>query len=1756
MVGGGVVVEWGAETSAQLAGHPVIVWMSRPFNVAVATAWGPAWLRPPRAKTHRRSHVPCSRVWWARSAPRHRMFGPAFSSDNAGDGHTSCSEAERKLLDVLTSHGLHLSTILQALLAVTLQEGGGAAAPQVRKADFAGAVRSSSSLVTPPPSPNGTHSPQGPTTVLFNAEAARVHVREKDAARRQSRLRFEEWKKLKVDGQAFDAAVRWLHIKWVGGQVKEFFAKWIWLSRQVTVLDEARYTEVMHLLRLARREPLRPNTPMAPRKEPTPQPHPRPSPPPPLPAALYPSNVVARDEESGAGEGRGAELSPIAGGGSEEAPCPPKPAKSTGERQEREPQAEPSTGAGVMRRLQKDRAERRSAQQANELATALEVTIGVKKSKKNLRKKEARRRKEELDLDRMKAERESAKANTSSQVQEGTEGEVQVKEEASPLPAGGAGMGTEEGEGGEGGVRGNKGEQKGDRGERGEGGEGVARVVASCAEEVTEETIEVEIANVLQDYEMYLLDSEPFRAAKLHAATMIKERSPPVSQEGTNWTGSAVRAQEDGPPPAEVVTSGVFEEGAAPLVPADDARRVGVSCVEKVGDGEVAVSLCCSSTLCDAVKVICGRLETPFSDRKAVLFRVDAEGWSEEVTEDESLFSSQQSFVSIAMLRDGDRVEVRRSSALDEVQKKLCGFSSIGAKFRLSHMAQQDKFNESLQTKLACLSTSYAGYRKIRGDGNCYFRAVVFGLLEQLICRGNREGFQLIIDCFRSFEPGNGKFKARHYNLLRYLGHAAEGSKWNTVAELEADLLSEATHLDEAVVRASRWLAGKYLLEHGDELRNGLSISDACTLTLGVDSLQAFCDRAVWAMGECAEGAFVDLGVLPSALGCDSHIAFLSRESNVELTVLDARAEGVHGARFEPIHLLLRPGHFDLLYARSSKLEEGMEGKGGEAAMDTPSQAHAEAEWEVQVGEEANLLVARRRLEEARTKLFVLQKVRTESAARPEQCSPGERYRRKLEECSFFTAEYDVKTALFLVRTEEDDLAERREAAAAEEIAAAGRLQAVQTRCVRGSGEGGTVDTAERRVVVEVAVWSEGGEDGVGSAVAGARKRLLHATQHFDDSAVSKVEVEQAKADSKGALQQLQPVREADKQEYADGTGGPGGAADQRDIACKGATSTTSSLPTNSGALVDTTSFSSTLGRHSTSIPCQGGDDTGTARLFALALGDRFLTNTNIVEVLGSIGANTAVPEQRVSKAKEASEGGGGCTGPLNEVGRDGGEVGMDEGTKDDPLLGGRRMEGEGAAGGGGGGDSADEESEGSSEVDLDGPFRNGVCVRLCGGGKGKTSWWGVEMVAPSGPVNVGYGGCPSNLNTKPEEEALHIELMGFIKAMELLLVHKIPEEAEDDYRLELCFTKVEMAISKKTFDVIARGSNLDRRKGRRGKANSFALSCGWIGWAATLLFDADMMWGSALQFVFVPPQQAGGTGEEAQERLCKTRSSLGRGGENAEDAALFLRTFREGFWPLDDAEVYVQNHVYLCDLWERNPMFYERVHLPSKHELNCTAFHGEGGDMWEGTSSRWTITSNDLFEWARDDLDNPILEDRKVAKLCLEACREFDKATLRLLEAALAVAAAPLGSFTRKDAVGRLHEAEDFQVDLRDRVGRARLACWGSTLDERCERGKLWDEDTGRVWGEIVGEDIAPRRSKGWDWSSWEKAARLKLEESWESSSGTSGQDEGSYEEEGEDLDFSPKEGGGEEGEEEADFFSSAGGGGGGGVEDEEGAY
>jgi len=289
-----------------------------------------------------------------------------------------------------------------------------------------------------------------------------------------------------------------------------------------------------------------------------------------------------------------------------------------------------------------------------------------------------------------------------------------------------------------------------------------------------------------------------------------------------------------------------------------------------------------------------------------VIYRVDANGWEVELCDlraDESSASAMSGGVSIMIsisdLNNGDYLILRMRT-----------HHIIGARSHLEILGVlEPKFFDALQS----ICTAYAGFRKIGGDGNCYYRAVAFGLLEQLVLDGAHENFILIRNILASVSYAVDSEDAEyHTELLQLLSEAAAGRAWLNTEQLQASFLAPTSNIDAALVRACRNLLGNYLVTSEDELYNDLPLK-VCILSVNEDvqDMSAYCDKYVRRMGEDAEGAFLELGLLPSLLrmGCVIHNLDLSAQKEIECPY-----QPIQGDCLGMVHILLRPGHYDLLY--------------------------------------------------------------------------------------------------------------------------------------------------------------------------------------------------------------------------------------------------------------------------------------------------------------------------------------------------------------------------------------------------------------------------------------------------------------------------------------------------------------------------------------------------------------------------------------------------------------------------------------------------------------------------------------------------------------------------------------------------------------------------------------------------------------------------------------------------------------------------
>ena len=239
-------------------------------------------------------------------SPSRRMFGPEYSSDNAGDG--PLTSEEQAILAALKDSAPGLYEAFMAFLK-EWTPAGGASSAQVTPPQSPGSYAGAAQQASPPPAPQARGGKSEPVP-----QAAGQLPSPRELARR-----FAVWRGYRCTLQGLRMVMNYLDLEWTGGQ-QSLFRQWQLLSREATRTSVEAFGCVVQLLNQTReRGSMGGKTSQPPRT------------PPPPPPTSHPNSDEAAWEEEGVrtGKGGGGEESPIAGGGAGEAPSPPEESYSS-----------------------------------------------------------------------------------------------------------------------------------------------------------------------------------------------------------------------------------------------------------------------------------------------------------------------------------------------------------------------------------------------------------------------------------------------------------------------------------------------------------------------------------------------------------------------------------------------------------------------------------------------------------------------------------------------------------------------------------------------------------------------------------------------------------------------------------------------------------------------------------------------------------------------------------------------------------------------------------------------------------------------------------------------------------------------------------------------------------------------------------------------------------------------------------------------------------------------------------------------------------------------------------------------------------------------------------------------------------------------------------------------------------------------------------------------------------------------------------
>lgn len=216
--------------------------------------------------------------------------------------------------------------------------------------------------------------------------------------------------------------------------------------------------------------------------------------------------------------------------------------------------------------------------------------------------------------------------------------------------------------------------------------------------------------------------------------------------------------------------------------------------------------------------------------------------------------------------------------------------------------------------KVAALSPRYSAFRRTRGDGNCFYRALWFGLAEALVARGEAPARNAVVTRLRQSRSKliaagiqDLVFEDALDLLADMLNAIAVTGDPLTLAALEGNARDDVP--SNMIVMFLRLLTSAEMKTRADFFAPFV-LDDEPTVA-------AFCARRVEPMGEEADHAHAV--ALADALGVAARVVYLDLSPGETANVIDFDPAGgvvgaATGAAPPRVTLLYRPGHYDIVY--------------------------------------------------------------------------------------------------------------------------------------------------------------------------------------------------------------------------------------------------------------------------------------------------------------------------------------------------------------------------------------------------------------------------------------------------------------------------------------------------------------------------------------------------------------------------------------------------------------------------------------------------------------------------------------------------------------------------------------------------------------------------------------------------------------------------------------------------------------------------
>jgi ubiquitin thioesterase protein OTUB1 len=236
----------------------------------------------------------------------------------------------------------------------------------------------------------------------------------------------------------------------------------------------------------------------------------------------------------------------------------------------------------------------------------------------------------------------------------------------------------------------------------------------------------------------------------------------------------------------------------------------------------------------------------------------------------------------------------------------------VGPLLSLEELDRDFQGNSRVLAKVAELKADYDGFRRVRGDGSCFYRGYLYRILE--LCMDDH-GEQSKASIFEQFIN-------KQLEIFESCGHASYIVE--DFVDTVRDLLTYCRSSESTIVglldRLSVPGVNDYLMAYARLLT-------ACHMKLNAEQFQPFVPENFASLDSYIDTQINPVNCDADYLACVALSSALGQEFAIKILYLDQSPGKLNSFIFPegsdptlvPIHLLFRPGHYDIIYKNEAK---------------------------------------------------------------------------------------------------------------------------------------------------------------------------------------------------------------------------------------------------------------------------------------------------------------------------------------------------------------------------------------------------------------------------------------------------------------------------------------------------------------------------------------------------------------------------------------------------------------------------------------------------------------------------------------------------------------------------------------------------------------------------------------------------------------------------------------------------------------------